>query len=112
MISLLINHFSHLRDDLCESTTGFITNPHFVLWAKCSTDGLELSVDRLIRKCLDTELRFARGVQLQMLSHCRVRKTLEVHKKPAERKGLLSEKVNTGGNPVPLALGGVIWMCP
>lgn len=93
MISFLINHFSHLRDDLCESTTGFITDPHFVLRAKCSTDGLELSVDRLIRKCLDAQLRFARGVQLQMLSHCRVRKTLEVHKIPAERKGLLSEKV-------------------
>lgn len=47
---------SHLRDDLCESTAGLVTDPHFVLGALCSTDGLQLGVDRLVRERLDAEL--------------------------------------------------------
>lgn len=73
---------SHLRDDLRESTTGLVTDPDLLLGAERGADGLELSVDGLIRERLDAQLRLAGGVQLQMVSQSRVRKTLEVHKKP------------------------------
>lgn len=67
---------SHLGDDLCESTTGLVTDPHFVLRAVSRADGLELSVDRLVRVCVDAQLGLAGGVQLQVVSQCRIRKTL------------------------------------
>lgn len=67
---------SHLGDDLCESTTGLVTNPHFVLGAMCRADGLELGVDRLVRERVDAQLRLAGGVQLQVVSQCGIRKTL------------------------------------
>lgn len=83
---------SHLGDDLCESTTGLVTDPHFVLGALCSADGLQLGVDRLVRERLDAELGLAGGVELQMVSQGGVRETLQVHKKPAERKGKFREE--------------------
>lgn len=59
---------SHLGDDLCESTAGLVTDPHFVLGAECSAGGLELSVHGLVWECLDTHLRLAGRVQLQVVS--------------------------------------------
>lgn len=50
---------SHLGNDLCEGTAGLVTDPYFVLGAEGSADGLELSVDRLVREGLDAQLRLA-----------------------------------------------------
>lgn len=78
---------SHLSDDLCEATAGLVTDPHFVLGAESSTDGLQLGVDGFIREGLDAHVGLAGRVQLQVVSQCRVRKSLQVHKQPKKRVG-------------------------
>lgn len=82
---LNVTLFSHLWDDLCESTAGLVTDPHFVFGSECGANRLQLSIDRLVREGLDTQLRLAGGVQLQMVPHCKLRKTLKVHEQPADR---------------------------
>ena len=67
---------SHLGDDLCESTAGLVTDPHFVFGAVRGADGLQLSVDRLVRERVDAQLGLAGGVQLQVVSQRRVGETL------------------------------------
>ena len=88
-----MSRLSHLGDDLCESTTGLVADPHFVLGAECRADGLELGVDRLVREHLDAQLRLAGSVQLQVVSHSGTREAAEVQEKPAERKTSVSEEV-------------------
>lgn len=77
---------SYLGEDLHESTAGLVADPHFVFGAERCADGLELGVDRLVREGLDPQLRFAGGVQLQMLSQHRISETLQVHEESAETK--------------------------
>lgn len=77
---------SYLREDLHECTAGLVADPHFVFGAERCADGLELSVDRLVREGLDSQLRFAGRVQLQVLSQYGIRETLQVHEESAEMK--------------------------
>lgn len=50
---------SYLGEDLHESTAGLVADPYFVFGAERCADGLELSVDRLVREGLNSQLRFA-----------------------------------------------------
>lgn len=77
---------SYLGEDLHESTAGFVADPHCVFGAERCADGLELSVDRLVGEGLDSQLRFAGRVQLQMLPQRRVNEALQVHEESAQTK--------------------------
>lgn len=54
--------FTHFGYDLCKGTTGLITNPDLLFGRQSGTNRLQFRVDGLVRKTLNGQLWFARGV--------------------------------------------------
>lgn len=73
----------YLGEDLHESAAGLVADPHFVFGAERRADGLQLSVDRLVRERLDSQLGLAGRVQLEVSSQGGFSQALLVHEESA-----------------------------